>query len=384
MTTKILFVDDDANLLSGIQRAVRKQFDIDIAIGGAAALLQLAAQGPYAVVVADMQMPEMNGLEFLSQVQIAAPDTVRLMLTGNADQKTAVDAVNDGHVFRFLTKPCPPPTLIPSIEAALKQYRLIMAERELLENTLGGAVKVMIEILSVADPVTSERSHKLKDYVQAFTQASNTVASWELELAAMLSKIGRVTVPVNILAKERAGLSLTGPELDVLNRVPEVGARLLEKIPRLENVASIVRHQDSRFDGSAITNGHPASGTIPIGARIIKVLGDLTESEAKGISKAASFKRMQERAGVYDPDVLAAASRCFDIWLETPPEKRPPPKTTRIQDLRTGHVLAQDIRTADGSLIVSNGTKLSPTMVERLLNFQLLRTIDDIVLVHED
>src|SRR5207253_10506440 len=161
MTTKILFLDDDGNLLSAVQRSLRKQFSIDTASQGAAALRQLVDAGPYAVVVADMQMPEMNGLEFLKKAQAAAPDTVRLMLTGNADQKTAVDAVNDGHVFRFLSKPCPPPTLVPALEAGLKQYRLIIAERELLENTLGGAVKVLIEILSVTDPVTFQRSRHL-------------------------------------------------------------------------------------------------------------------------------------------------------------------------------------------------------------------------------
>ena len=129
MSTKILCVDDEENVLTGLQRTLRKQFPIDIAVGGAAGLQRLERDGPYAVVMADMQMPEMNGIEFLKKAQAAAPDTVRLMLTGNADQKTAVDAVNDGHVFRFLTKPCDPPQLTSALEAALKQYRLITAER---------------------------------------------------------------------------------------------------------------------------------------------------------------------------------------------------------------------------------------------------------------
>src|SRR5436190_5003491 len=225
MTTKILFLDDDANLLSAVQRSLRKQFNIDTASQGAAALRQLVDAGPYAVVVADMQMPEMNGLEFLKKAQAAAPDTVRLMLTGNADQKTAVDAVNDGHVFRFLSKPCPPTTLTAALEAGLKQYRLVIAERELLQNTLNGAVGVLIEILSETDPATFERTQRLKEHVQAFTQSSNLNSSWELELAAMLSQIGRVTIPPTVVTKTRAGLSLTGPEKDVVCRIPDVGAR---------------------------------------------------------------------------------------------------------------------------------------------------------------
>ena len=382
MSTKILCVDDEGNVLTGLQRTLRKQFPIDIAVGGAAGLQRLERDGPYAVVMADMQMPEMNGIEFLKKAQAAAPDTVRLMLTGNADQKTAVDAVNDGHVFRFLTKPCDPPQLTSALEAALKQYRLITAERELLENTLGGAVTVLTEILSAMDPATFQRSQRLKEYVQAFAQASSMKTVWELELAAMLSQIGRVTIPVTLLAKERAGLSLTGPERDVLNRVPEVGARLLEKIPRLENVAAIIRYQQKQFDGSGSPSDSVTAEDIPIGARILKVLGDLAAIEAKAVSKAGAFQRMQERKGWYDPDVLAAASRCFDVWLGIPDEKRPPPQPMRIEDLRASHVLAQDIRNKDGSLIMAADTKLSPTILEKLVNFQALGTIDGTILVH--
>ena len=382
MSTKILCVDDEENVLTGLQRSLRKQFPIDIAVGGAAGLQRLERDGPYAVVMADMQMPEMNGIEFLKMAQAAAPDTVRLMLTGNADQKTAVDAVNDGHVFRFLTKPCEPPALTSALEAALRQYRLVTAERELLENTLGGAVQVLTEILSATDPATFQRSQRLKEYVQAFAQASSMKTVWELELAAMLSQIGRVTIPVTLLAKERAGLSLTGPETDVMSRVPEVGARLLEKIPRLENVAAFVRYQQKQYDGSGCPTDSVAAEDIPIGARILKVLGDLAAIEAKAVSKAGAFQRMQERKGWYDPDVLAAASRCFDVWLGIPDKKRPPPQLMRIEDLRTSHVLAQDIRTKDGSLIMAADTKLSPTILEKLVNFQALGTIDGTILVH--
>lgn len=384
MTNKILFVDDDANLLSGIQRALRKQFSVDTATEGTAALQRLVEHGPYAVVVADMQMPEMSGIEFLKKAQLAAPDTVRLMLTGNADQKTAIDAVNDGHVFRFLTKPCPPPTLVPALEAGLKQFHLITAERELLENTLGGAVKVLTEILSIADPAMFERGQRLKEHVRTFSQGSDFKSFWELELAAMLAQIGRVTIPATVLAKDRAGLSLTGPEKDILHRVPDVGARLLEKIPRLENVSAIIRYHQKHFDGSGFPFDSVAGDTIPIGARILKVLSDLTALEAKALSRSAAFQVMQERTGWYDPDVVAAALRSFDIWLGVSAENRRPPQPIRIADLRAGHVLAQDIQTQEGSLIVSNETILSSALVEKLMNFSTLKTIDGIVLVHLD
>ena len=99
MMTRIFWTDSSA--------ALKKEFKIDTAIGGAPALAMMRGRSPYGVVVADMQMPVMNGIEFLMELERRAPDTIRIMLTGNADQKTARDAVNQGHIFRFLTKPCP-------------------------------------------------------------------------------------------------------------------------------------------------------------------------------------------------------------------------------------------------------------------------------------
>jgi response regulator RpfG family c-di-GMP phosphodiesterase len=382
MNTKILFVDDDANLLDGIQRSLRKQFTIDTAVGGTEGLRRLSSDGPYAVIVADMQMPEMSGLDFLRKVQNQAPAAVRMMLTGNSDLKTAVDAVNDGRVFRYLTKPCPPPTLAPALDAGLEQYRLLQAERNLLENTLGGAVKALTEILALLDPATFDRSQKLKDYVQDFTSSTNGNASWELELAAMLSQIGRVTVPPGVLDRLREGISLTGSEKDILNQVPEVGARLLENIPRLENVANLVRYQQKHFDGSGLPTDALSGDDIPIGARILKVLGDLIELEGQSVSRPAAFARMQERVGWYDLKVLAAASRWCDVALGTLSAERAEPQAVRIEELRIGQVLAQDLRTPEGLLIVAAKTRLTSMLLVKLLNFRTLSTIDNTLLVH--
>ena len=143
MNTEILFVDDDPDVLAGYQRSLRKDFKIDTALGGATALAQISSRAPYSVVVADMRMPGMNGIEFLMELERTAPDTIRIMLTGNADQKTARDAVNQGHIFRFLTKPCPQEELAFSLRAALKQYQLVTAERDVLERTLNGSARML-------------------------------------------------------------------------------------------------------------------------------------------------------------------------------------------------------------------------------------------------
>jgi response regulator RpfG family c-di-GMP phosphodiesterase len=381
MIPKILFVDDDANLLDAIQRSLRKQFPIETAVGGAEGLRKIVNEGPFALIVADMQMPGMSGLEFLRRVQMEAPNAVRMMLTGNSDLKTAVDAVNDGRVFRFLNKPCPPPVLVPAIEAGLEQYRLERAEHDLLENTLGGAVKVLGEILSLADPATFDRSRKLKEYVHDFTASAQIVQAWELEIAAMLSQIGRVTVPPDVLQKLRDGITLLGPELDIVNQVPEIGARLLENIPRLENVAAIVRYQEKRFDGSGFPTDALAGDDIPIGARILKVLGDLIDYEARGVSRPAAFQRMQERVGWYDLKVLASVSLWCDVAIGAAAGGSDEARSMAIEDLRIGHILAQDLRTPDGLLIMAANTRFTSMLLVKLRNFRTLYSIDDSLLV---
>lgn len=122
MTPKVLLVDDEANILSAFERQFRKHFDIQSALGAAAALEILEGSGPFAVVVSDLRMPEMDGIQFLGAVKSRAPDTVRIMLTGHASRHLAVDAVEQGHIFRLLNKPCPLLDLFHAIEEGVQQY----------------------------------------------------------------------------------------------------------------------------------------------------------------------------------------------------------------------------------------------------------------------
>jgi DNA-binding NtrC family response regulator len=136
MSEKVLFVDDDPNLLSSCERSFRRRFQVETAEGGEAALQKIAERGPFAVVVSDRQMPRMDGITLLSLVRQRAPNTVRIMLTDNADLEGAIKVVNEGNIFRFLTKPCPPEILGKAVEDALGQYRLVTAEEELLNKKI--------------------------------------------------------------------------------------------------------------------------------------------------------------------------------------------------------------------------------------------------------
>jgi response regulator RpfG family c-di-GMP phosphodiesterase len=386
MNPKILFVDDDVNVLDAIKRSLHKQFAIDTAVGALEGLKRLSADNSYAVIIADMQMPDISGLQFLRKAQELAPHAVSMMLTGNADLKTAMDAVNDGHVFRFLTKPCPPSALAPAIEAGLGQYRLMLAERELLEKTLGGAVKALTEVLSAIEPQTFERSQRLREYLHDFGASINMKISWEWDIAAMLSQIGRITVPRTLEEHIHQGIALTETEERILEQVPELGARLLANIPRLEHVAMIVRYQQKHFDGLGFPADLLAGDEIPMGSRIFKVLMDLIEFEAHCVPIPVALQKMTDRCGWYDLKVLGAASRWRNVQLDgiaLLSMEAPSPQICRIDELCADQILAQDIRANNGLLVLKANTKLTSLLVAKLMNLRALHVIDNSTVVYE-
>ncbi len=368
MVTRILLVDDEENILHGYHRVLRHVFELDVAIGGAQALQAMEHHGPYAVVVADMRMPGMSGLELLTEARSRFPDTTRIMLTGNADQKTAMDAVNRGQVFRFLTKPCPSEELELSIRAGLRQHQLVVAEKELLEQTLTGAITVLSELLASVDPVLFSRSQVVREQGARLARMLGCEEVWAVEMAALLAPIGRITMLTR--AVQASGNRAVMAAL--LAAVPEVGARLLQPIPRLEGVANIIRYQAKGYDGS----GTPADGIqgelLPLGSRILKVLWDFSELDSSRRSHTVTLEEMRLRPKPYDPRVLEALGDLFEFAPPTPL-----PHSLRLRDLRAGMVLASDIQMEDGGLVLPTGLRLGPGHLELLGSLASLMELRD-------
>ena len=382
MNEKILFVDDDTNILAGYQRSLRKQYNMDIACGGEAAL-ELLSKNTYAVITTDMNMPGMDGIQLLGRIKESYPNTVRMMLTGNADLKTAIDAVHRGNVFRFLVKPFPAESMAPALDAALEQYRLLTAETELLEKTLRGSIRVLIEILSMMAPELFGRAQALKQNVRMLADTMQLSDTWKLELAAMLSQIGVVTVPQSVLHKWRTEQKLNDAERKLLERVPEFSHNLIINIPRLEPVAKIILYHTKNYDGSGFPADSVAGENIPKGARVLKILVDLAAIEQGGLSKVAALMAMKRRTGLYDPQLLQAAVACFALLRDQ--QRAAPMRTVEIDacDLKLGYVLAADIMGTDGTLLISSGHRISETLLARIKNFIAVSGIQEPVLIED-
>lgn len=363
MSEKILCVDDDPNILQAFQRQLRKQFRLETAAGGAEALETIASSGPFAVVVSDMRMPGMDGIQFLSAVKERAPESVRVMLTGNADQQTAIDAVNEGQIFRFLTKPCPPENLAQTLTAGVRQYELVTAEKELLQKTLRGAIKVLTDVLSLTNPTAFGHASRVQKVVRKLCQKLELDNSWELEISAMLSQIGCVTVPSDTLDKVYHGHALRAEEVRMLEAHPALGRDLVANIPRLENIAETIAYQQKRFDGTGTPPDSLAANDIPLGARVLKVALDYDTLKWSGDSDIQVMVELRRRSGWYDPQVLAALDTVigFEIALGI--------QEIGVKDLTVHMVVAEDVTTTDGTLLVSKGQEVTPSLRQRLRNF---------------
>jgi response regulator RpfG family c-di-GMP phosphodiesterase len=362
MSERILCVDDDPNILQAYQRALRKRFHIEVALGGEEALEAVVKDGPYAVIVADMQMPRMNGVELLKAVKERAKDTVRMMLTGNADQQTALEAVNEGHIFRFMTKPCPPEIFAKGLQAGIEQYRLIRAERDLLSKTFTASVKVLTDVLSAASPTAFGRASRVHQLVRQLCRELG-LNQWQIEVAAMLSQIGCVSVPEPILAKAYEGKNLTPAEQKTFEEHPLAGRQLIANIPRLEETAEIIAYQQQSYDGGGFPGDGKWGDQIPLGSRILKVALDFDTLVSAGYTHEIAVAEMHDRQGCYDPAVLAALSRVLAITNVQVVRRM------RVSELVEGLTLADDIRTVSGTLVCARGQEITRSMRFRLRNY---------------
>jgi response regulator RpfG family c-di-GMP phosphodiesterase len=325
MTETILFVDDDIHLVSALQRSLYKSYRVELALNADDALAAIA-ETPYALVVSDLQMPGMNGIELLKKVKEIAPDTVRILLTGQADLETAIEAVNEGNIFRFLRKPCPQDLLRKTLEAGLAQYRLQMAEKDVLQETLLGTVAVLTEMLGAIEPAAFGRASRLRWCVRKLSREMKVRNPWQFEAAALLSQIGCVSGASEALRKSCG----EDPGDDVSSETPNpsrVARRLLERVPRLHSVAQMIDRQHERLQNLA--DCHPEDYTTALGAQMLRVALDLDELVAGGMSFGDALADMRRTQAAYDPTVFAALERLVAELARADgrPERLPNPAT---------------------------------------------------------
>jgi FixJ family two-component response regulator len=361
VTARVLFVDDEPNVLDGIRRQMRNRLDIETAVGAAAGLEIIRTAGPFAVVVSDMRMPDMNGARFLAKVNELAPNTVRMVLSGESDLNSTVAAVNEGHIFRFMMKPCEPDKLVEVVSAGIEQYRLINAEKHLLENTLNATVKVLVEVLGIINPYAQRRASQIASYAEATAKALQVPEFWKYHLAAMLSQLGCITLPADTLSKVYGGLPLSEDENRLYESHPEVAGKLLGQIPRLEDVAGMVVGQLRAPPKSLASRDLSTWEPQQLGSAILwtAVRFDQLVNQGRSAHGAAQHIR-----GLV-PHLPVAITEAM-ITAPVAAGGRREIRSVMVANLSAGMVMEEDVFSIKGIRLVPKGAEITGTLLERL------------------
>jgi FixJ family two-component response regulator len=320
----------------------------------------------------------MDGLTLLDHVKGKAPDTVRMMLTGNTDQGTAVNAINQGHIFSFLNKPCQPEHLKAALHRALRQHELQTAEKELLEQTLTGAVGTLVDVLSTLHPLVFSRALVVRELVME--AASNMgISTWVMDLASMLAPIGWVTLPTEVAARVATlGGRANREDRTLAHHVPEVGARLIERIPRLEQVARIVRYQAKQYDGGGWPHDDIGGEQIPPESRLLKICNDLMECAGHRSLLASHLPDLYSKKEHYDENLLMVVDLVLRERMVAAVGVADPEALIVVErpgQLKRGDRLEDALLFLDGALALAAGEHVTETNIARFTALDAIRPL---------
>lgn len=354
---RLLCVDDEPELLEGIRLNLRKRFVVTTAASGAEALALFDDGGsddqpPFDVVLSDMRMPQMSGAELLTELRTRYPDVPRLLLSGQSDLDSAIAAINDAKIFRFLTKPCPPELLIESLEEAVEQARLRTVERDLLDNTLSGTVSMLTEVLGLVSAGAYSRTMRIRATVRGICEGLDRPLPWDLDLATMLSQIGVVVMPSD---DDEAA---TEPG----SQHPELAAGLLANIPRLETVASMIGRQ---VQPDPVRRDHDLAdwSDAELNTEILRVAVAYDRFVAGGCSHPAAHQAIRDAD---DPPIPTIVTALASVRVDA--EARVELSVT-VDRLAAGMVLDADVFQTDGPKLAGAGTPLTSALIGRIRAF---------------
>eukprot|EP00903_Cladosiphon_okamuranus_P004274 g4272.t1 len=307
-------------------------------------------------------------------VLMLGSDTVKNLAL--KDQETAIAAINEGDVFRFLNKPCPAEEMGSALTSALQKYRNDTVEKRLLQETLNGAIKALLDILSITYPEVFGQSASIVNYAQKCAEQLSVEVDWELETSARLCQVGMVILPKELVEKILNGSPLSENEQRAYSRFPESGAKLIENIPRMESVGKNVRYLLKAYDGSGFPANDLAGKDIPIVSRILAPIVEYKRQLTAGVEPSSAIARIESDTGHYDKSVLAALRKVFEG------QDTRKVLEVAVERLGTNMYLAEDLKTGSGMMLVAKNQHISESLADRLINFRRSGALQEKILVY--
>jgi CheY-like chemotaxis protein len=351
---RILCVDDEPRVLDGMRRTLGMDFEVITAEGGAQALALLIRRERFALTISDMRMPGMDGAAYLERAAQLAPEMVRILLTGQADMQAATRAINYGRIFRFLTKPCDADALRKAVDDALDQHRLMTAEKELLQKTLYGCVKVLTELLSLVNPVAFTRACRVNRLVQHVSKALNLADVWQLELAVMLAHLGYVGMAPELLERAYSGQAISAADAQLLGSAPRTAQGLLAGIPRIEVVLGII--EKLAEPPPALTDvDRQRDGRMLWAAHVI-----LAAQRADQLSHKQPLAKVVAESLAAEGFDARVVEPFAQVELETSQSRRQ--LKLSANELKMGMYLVEDAKSLAGVVMARGGQEVTPTV----------------------
>ena len=359
MNNKILCVDDEESILRGFQLNLRKDFELHLASNGVEGLEVFDKEGGFALVLSDMRMPQMNGATMLSEIKARDPEVVTVLLTGHTDFESAMSAVNEGSIFRMLSKPCPPEILIRVLNDGLAQHDLIISKRILLDQTLRGAVDALAQSLSTAKPLFFGRAQRVRRIANELAEMMKIPDAWRVDIASTFSQLAYISIPESVSEDVYHTRELALEVRQMVKQLPEDTLKLIEKIPGLEDVGEIlsklsVQHRFEENDETGLRKA----------ASVLRVALDFDYYEEQGHDRSLIVQTLKSRKDDYDPEITECLSQLLVVA-----EQQFRLEEIPIRKLEIGMRLAQELRLEDGFLVASCGADVDRQLLKVVRNY---------------
>jgi CheY-like chemotaxis protein len=324
------------------------------------------------LVLLDILMPKLDGYEVLKRIRgKPALRSLPVILISAVDEIDTVVRCIEGGADDYLTKPFNPVLLRARIASCLDRKKLRDAERDFMEKTLRGSVKILMGILSMANPQAFTLGDRVRSYVRHIAQTLHFPNTYLFELGAVFSQIGTITLPAETMRKYLAFETLSPDEDKMVAEFPLTGSKLLEKIPRFKSIAHMVKDQQvpfERFEDVDSIQDRPEGET---GAQMLKVAVDFQRLLNGGHSVEKAFDHLSHGVRTYNPDIVSALRGYFGE------EKSKPVEWVKIDALSPGMTIGKDVYTVRDVLFASVGEVLDHFWIGRFKNYHANGLIKD-------
>lgn len=404
----LLLLDDEQDIISSLKRALRKDFNI-IGFNDGESALSYLSENTIDIIISDMRMPIMNGADFFARARLLHPNAIRILLTGYSDMATTVQAINEGGIYTYISKPWDNQEVRLLLAKASEHYLLKKEARD-LNTKLQLANEKLSDFNAVLEQKVNERTLALQSSKERLSTALNTqnillhdvldmmsrtigyrtgfsadhskrialqckaiarhlslddAQCRTIYLSALLHEIGTIGLSDEVLKGVDFG---TGKTDEAFNNHPAIGAEIIGMVKRLDVLTDNIRHQNENVDGTGLP-AHLTGDDIPIGARIIRVVKDFnalvtTDHSKKQMALNDAKAWITSRIDLwYDKLVVNAL---FSVLSQRQSFDEEMEYSVGIEGVKVGDILAEDLVLTNGNIMLTAGQEITKIMLEKL------------------